>query len=222
MMPVDESKINRLLLVDDHTLFRTGLRELISHWPEFQVVGEAANGREAIELCRQRLPDIVLMDIQMPVMNGVEAARVIHAEYPSTQVVMLTMSVEEEDLFEALKQGARGYLLKNISAHELRERLHEVICDDMPLSGAVAAKVLAEFNRLRACEAELLFEPLTEREIDILKLVAKGMSNKEIGEDLYLSEQTVKKQMSNVMLKLQLNNRVQVAVYAVEKGLTGG
>ncbi len=209
----------KLLLADDHKLFRDGLRELISHWREFEVVGEAADGQEVVEYCRQKLPDVVLMDIQMPVMDGVEATRVIHAEYPSTQVVMLTMSVEENDLFEALKQGARGYLLKNISAQELREQLNAVVRDDVPLSGAVAAKILAEFNRLRAREADRLIDPLTEREIDILKLVAKGKSNKEIGEHLFLSEQTVKKQLSNVMQKLYLNNRVQAAVYAVQKGL---
>jgi DNA-binding NarL/FixJ family response regulator len=220
MMPLEEVKVTRLLLVDDHTLFRNGLRELISHWQEFRVVGEAANGQEAVELCRQELPDMVLMDIQMPVMNGVEAARAITAECPSIRVIMLTMSAEENDLFEALKQGARGYVLKNISAQELREKLHKVLHDDAPLSGKVATKILAEFNQLRARDANRLIEPLTEREIKILKLVADGMSNKEIGENMFLSEQTIKKQLSNVMQKLHLNNRVQAAVYAVEKGLT--
>lgn len=217
---MEEVKVTRLLLVDDHTLFRNGLRELISHWQEFRVVGEAANGQEAVELCRQELPDMVLMDIQMPVMNGVEAARAITAECPSIRVIMLTMSAEENDLFEALKQGARGYVLKNISAQELREKLHKVLHDDAPLSGKVATKILAEFNQLRARDANRLIEPLTEREIKILKLVADGMSNKEIGENMFLSEQTIKKQLSNVMQKLHLNNRVQAAVYAVEKGLT--
>lgn len=209
----------KLLLVDDHTLFRDGLRELISHWQEFQVVGEAANGQEAVELCRQRVPDMVLMDIQMPVMNGVEAAQRIQAEYPTTSVVMLTMSVEESDLFEALKQGARGYILKDISAQQLRERLREVVRGEVPLSGVIAAKILAEFNRQRAGEANGSLEPLTEREIQILRLVAEGLSNEAVGTRLFLSEQTVKKQLSSVMQKLHLNNRVQAAVYAVRKGL---
>ena len=208
-----------LLLADDHTLFRDGLRELISHWEEFQVVGEAANGQEAVELCRQRLPDIVLMDVRMPVMNGVEATRRIRAESPATSVVMLTMSVEERDLFEALKQGARGYVLKNTPAHQLRERLHEVMRGEAPLSGAIAAKILDEFNRQRGGEAGGPSEPLAEREIQILQLVAEGLSNEEIGARLFLSEQTVKKQLSNVLQKLHLNNRVQAAVYAVRKGL---
>jgi len=208
-----------LLLVDDHTLFRDGLRELISHWDEFQVVGEAANGQEAMALCRQRLPNIVLMDVQMPVMNGVEATRQIRTECPATSVVMLTMSVEEADLFDALKQGARGYILKNISAQQLRERLHEVVRGEVPLSGAIAAKILAEFNRPRVTTAGEAFEPLSERELQILRLVVDGLSNDEIGARLFLSEQTVKKQLSSVMQKLHLNNRVQAAVYAVRKGL---
>lgn len=216
---MEETSVTRLLLTDDHTLFRDGLREIISHWTEFQIVGDAKNGREAIDLCRKTLPDVVLMDIQMPVMNGVEATRVIHAEFPSVIVVMLTMSVEENDLFDALKQGARGYVLKNISAQELRQRLHEAANDDVPLSASVATRILAEFNRLRASEASGALEPLTEREIRILKQVTEGLSNKEIGENLYLCEQSVKKQMGNVMQKLHMNNRVQAAVYAVQKGL---
>lgn len=216
---MDETKVASLLLVDDHTLFRDGLRELISHWDEFRVVGEAANGQEAVEICRQQLPDIVLMDVQMPVMSGVEATRRIHAESPATSVVMLTMSVDERDLFEALKQGAQGYVLKNISAYQLRERLHEVLRGEAPLSGAIAARILAEFNREQDLDFTASFEPLSEREIHILRLVAEGLSNEEIGARLFLSDQTVKKQLSNVMQKLHLNNRVQAAVYAVRKGL---
>jgi len=214
-----EPKVVTLLLVDDHTLFRDGLRELISHWDEFQVIGEAANGQEAIEICRQRPPDIVLMDVQMPVMSGVEATRRIREENPSTCVVMLTMSVEERDLFEALKQGARGYILKNIPARQLRERLREVVRGESPLSGAIAAKILAEFNRQRSGEADAPFDPLTDNEIKIMQLVAEGLSNEEIGDRLFLSSNTVKKQLSNVLQKLHLNNRVQAAVYAVRKGL---
>ncbi len=215
-----EPEVASLLLVDDHTLFRDGLRELISHWEEFQVVGEATNGQEAVELCRQQLPDIVLMDIQMPIMDGVEAVRRIQAESPATRVVMLTMSVEESNLFEALKQGARGYILKNIPAQQLRVWLHEVAHGAMPLSSEIAAKILAEFNQQRTGEPNGSLEPLTQREIVILQLVAEGLSNEEIGTRLFLSEQTVKKQLSNVMQKLHLNNRVQAAVYAVRNGLT--
>ncbi len=207
-----------LLLADDHTLFRDGLRELISHWEEFQVVGEAVDGQEAVDLCRERLPDIVLMDIQMPVMNGVEAARRIRKELPSVRVVMLTASEEEKNLYEAIKNGAQGYILKDTPARRLRSQLKGVMEDDAPLSGSIATKILAEFNRQHG-EANVPFEPLAEREIQILQLVAEGLSNEEIGTRLFLSEQTVKKQLSNVLQKLHLNNRVQAAVYAVRNGL---
>ena len=208
-----------LLLVDDHTLFRDGLRELISHWDEFHLIGEAANGQEAVELCQQLQPDIVLMDVQMPVMGGVEATRCIRNQIPSTSVLMLTMSVEEKDLFEALKQGARGYVLKNISAQQLRARLHEVMRGEAPLSGAIATKILAEFKRLQNGDTGGAAELLTEHEIQILHLVAEGLTNEQIGAKLFLSDQTVKKQLSEVMQKLHLNNRVQAAVYAVRQGL---
>lgn len=214
-----ETKPTTLLIADDHTLFRAGLKELIGHWREFQVVGAAANGQEALDLCRQQRPDFVLMDIQMPVMNGVEATRRIQAECPETGVVMLTMSVDEGYLFDALKYGARGYVMKDISAEELRERLHEVVRGEAPLSSVIAAKILAEFKRQQSGAAGDAVEPLTEREIQILQLVTEGLSNPEIGERLYLSDQTVKKQLSTVMQKLHINNRVQAAVYAVRKGL---
>ena len=213
-------QVATLLLADDHTLFREGLRELISHWGEFQVIGEAVNGQEAVDRCRERTPDIVLMDVHMPVMDGVEAARLIHQEFLSTSVVMLTMSVEEKDLFEALKQGARGYVLKDTSARQLRERLGEVVRGEVPLSGAIAAKILDEFNRQRSGETGWQSHLLTEREIQILRLVAEGLSNEEIGAQLFLSEQTVKKQLSAVLQKLHLNNRAQAAAYAVSAGLS--
>ncbi|NLE61718.1 MAG: response regulator transcription factor [Planctomycetes bacterium] len=219
---MSESKVAALLLVDDHALFRDGLRELITHWGEFRVVGEATNGWEAVELCGRLQPDIVLMDVQMPVMDGVEAARRIRVESPATVVVMLTMSVEERDLFEALKQGARGYVLKNTSAQQLRERLHEVARGEVPLSGAIAARILDELNRQRSADAASSPEPvetLTEREVQILRLVAEGLSNEEIGARLFLSDQTIKKQLSGVLQKLHLANRVQAAAYAVRHKL---
>jgi DNA-binding NarL/FixJ family response regulator len=216
---VAEPEVFTLLLVDDHTLFRDSLCGLISQWEEFKVVGEAANGQEAIEACRLLRPDVVLMDVQMPGTDGVEATRKIHAEFPATTVVMLTMSTEEGDLIEALKQGARGYVLKDISAKELRERLNEAVHGGVPLSGKVGAKILAEFQRKWSGAATALFDPLTEREIQVLQLVAEGLSNEEIGSRLCLSEHTVKKQVSIVMQKLGLKNRVQVAIYAVRNGL---
>jgi len=219
---MSESKVAALLLVDDHALFRDGLRELISHWSEFRVVGDAANGAEAVDLCGQLQPDIILLDVQMPVMDGVEAAKRIRVESPATAVVMLTMSVDESDLFEALKQGARGYILKNTPAQQLRERLIEVARGEAPLSGAIAGRILDEFNRQRSADAVSSPEPvetLTEREVQILRLVTEGLSNEEIGARLFLSDQTIKKQLSGAMQKLQLNNRVQAAAYAVRHKL---
>ncbi len=214
-----ESHVTTLLLADDHTLFRDGLRALISHWDEFQVVGEAANGQEAVERCRELAPDIVIMDIHMPVLNGVQATGRIREECPGTAVVMLTMSVDEKDLFEALKQGARGYILKNTPARQLRGRLREVVQGEVPLSGAIAAKIREEFNRQRNGDRESESLPLTEHEVQILRWVAEGLSNEEIGQQLFLSEQTVKKQLSTVLQKLHLRNRVQAAAYAVRQGL---
>ena len=219
-----KSTVAGVLLVDDHSLFREGLRELIRHWDEFEVIGEAANGQEAVERCRQRAPDIVLMDIQMPVMDGVAATCLIRQEFPATAVVMLTASVEEEHLFEAISQGARGYVLKDIPARQLRDRLRGVLRGEAPLSGAVAIKILEEFSRQRTGGppgqvTPQPAEPLTEREIQILCLVAEGLSNEEIGARLFLSDGTVKKGLSSVLQKLHLNNRVQAAAYAVRKGL---
>ena len=217
-------KVAGVLLVDDHTLYREGLRELIKHWDEFEVVGEAANGQEAVELCRHRHPEIVLMDVQMPVMDGIEATRLIRQECPATAVVMLTVSTEEKHLFEAIREGARGYVLKIIPARQLRDRLRGVLQGEVMLSGAVAIKVLEEFSRQRGAEAPGQLGPrqdeaLTEREIQILRLVAEGLSNEEIGARLFLSEQTVKKRLSGVLQKLHLNNRVQAAAHAVRHGL---
>jgi two-component system NarL family response regulator len=211
-----------LVLVDDHILFREGMKELISHWDDFEVVGEAANGLEALALCRELLPDIVLMDVSMAVMGGVEAASRIHQELPSVRVVMLTMSEDAKDLFEAIKGGAQGYVLKNTPARRLHDLLRGVMHGESPLSGAIAAKMLSEFAGQKSQEELPLaarVEPLTDREINILQLVAEGLSNADIGEQLFLGEQTIKKHLHHVLQKLHLNNRVQAAVYAIRQGL---
>ncbi len=140
----------RLLLVDDHVLFREGLRTLISHWPDIETVGEASNGEEAVQLCRDLRPDIVLMDVGMPVLNGVEATRRIMRENPETRVVMLTISDEGDDLFEAIRAGASGYVLKNTPSRRLHDELRGVLRGEAPLSGVMAAKVLRELNHLQA------------------------------------------------------------------------
>lgn len=214
----------KVLLVDDHTLYREGLRELIRHWDEFKVVGEAAHGREAVEMCRLYTPDIVLMDIQMPVMDGVEASRLIHLEFPETAIIMLTVSVDDNYLFEAIHNGVRGYLLKDTPARQLRNRLQGVLQGDAILSGTVAASVLKEFNRQHGSglpheTASQALSLLSEREIQVLRLVAQGLSNEEIGAKLFMSEGAVKKKLSSLLQKLHLENRVQAAVYAARTGL---
>jgi len=219
-----KTELQKILIADDHAIFREGLRELIGHWDDFQVIGEAGNGRDALHLCRKYPPDIILMDVNMPEMGGVEATRRIRSEFPAVRVVMLTMSVDENDLFEAIKAGAQGYVLKDVHARQLHNSLRGVMQGDTPLSGPVAAKILAEFRQMKPPEHESLsseeqLEALTEREISILQYVVDGLTNAEIGEKLFLSEQTIKKFLSSIMQKLHVNNRVQIAAHALREGL---
>jgi DNA-binding NarL/FixJ family response regulator len=214
--------MNRLLIVDDHVLFREGLVHIIAHWEDFEAIGEASNGQEALAFARESLPDLVLMDINMPVMNGIEATRIMAREIPSTHIVMLTVSEDEENLFEALKAGARGYVLKNTPSRRLHDLLRGVMHGETPFSGIMATKILDEFNRTDTkalLPKSTPIEPLNEREQEILKQVAAGRSNAEIAERLGLAENTVKKYFHNILQKLQLNNRVEAAVYAVREGL---
>lgn len=212
-----------ILITDDHVLFREGLRTICSHWEDFEVVGEAQNGRQAVELAQQLLPDIVLMDISMPEMDGIEATRIISKTCPSVNVVILTVSEEEKKLLDAVKYGARGYVLKDTPSRRLHDQLRGVIQGEAALSGVMAEKILSEFKKpksLSATEQQAAVEPLTEREQEVLRLVAEGLTNLEIGERLVISENTVKKYLHNILSKLQLNNRVEAAVYAIKEGLT--
>jgi DNA-binding NarL/FixJ family response regulator len=214
--------MNTVLIVDDHALFREGLRNIIGRWEDFSVVGEAKNGQEAIFSAQELMPDIILMDISMPVMDGIAATRRIVREMPAIHVVILTMSEEAEDLFEAIKVGARGYVLKDTPSHRLHDKLSGVLQGEAPLSGLMAAKILNEFNKLNETpEARLAAsrDPLTAREKQVLELVVQGLSNPEISAQLYLSQNTVKKYLHNVLEKLHLNNRVEAALYAVREGL---
>jgi DNA-binding NarL/FixJ family response regulator len=213
--------MKKILIVDDHVLFREGMRKIICQWNDYEVVGEAANGLEAINLSRELIPDIILMDIAMPVMDGIQATRQITSEFPSICVVVLTTSEEEEDLLNAIRYGAQGYILKDTPSKRLHDELRRMAQGETPLSGLMATKVLKEFGRFNSpAQAPGEYrEPLTEREHQILELLVEGLSNIEIAERAYLSENTVKKHVRNILEKFHSNNRVEAAVYAVREGL---
>lgn len=221
----EEQGACRVLIADDQVLYREALCELVRCWPEFAVVGEVSNGLEAVEFCEGNEVDMVLMDVRMPVMDGVTATKAITECNPSILVVVLTVEEKEECLFDAICNGAKGYILKDTPARQLHDRLRGVSVGEGALSGSVAAMLIKEFGRTRAgsvrCEAVAGGGDtgLTERELQVLRLVAQGYSNDEIGSTLYISAATVKKQLSAIMQKLHLDNRVQVAVYAAQNGL---
>ncbi len=211
----------KVLLVDDHTLFRSGIASLLSQQDDFEVVGEAANGFEAVELSRQLMPDIILMDINMPECDGLEATRLIKQELPYAKIVILTVSEEDQTLFEAIKAGAQGYLLKKIEVEELLELLRGVSRGEAPISKATATKILGEFARDREQPAPIknLGETLTPREKEVLEHLTRGLTNKELANALYISENTVKNHLRNILEKLHLSNRVQAVAYALREGL---
>jgi DNA-binding NarL/FixJ family response regulator len=213
--------MNSILIADDHVLFREGLNGIIAHWDDFEVCGEAKNGAEAAKMAHELLPDIILMDINMPVMDGIEATRRISRELPSVRIAMLTMSEDEENLFNAIKCGAQGYVLKDIPSKRLHDELRRMLNGEAPLSGLMATKVLEEFSKgTSPNQAPAVYrEPLTEREQQVLELLVEGLSNSQIAERIFLSENTAKKHLHNILEKLHLNNRVEAAVYAVREGL---
>jgi two-component system, NarL family, nitrate/nitrite response regulator NarL len=204
-----------VLLVDDHILFREGLTSLLSGRPDIQVVGSAEDGLQAIEMARRLMPDLILMDVQMPHLDGIRATQQIKREMPDVRVVMLTMSEDDQDLFEAVKHGAQGYLLKNTPSDELVRFIESVFAGEAPISGLMAAKMLDEFRHpAETTGASLTGEQLTDRELQVLHCVADGLSNREIATALVISENTVKKHLRNILAKLHLQNRVQAALYA--------
>jgi len=208
-----------ILLVDDHTLFREGLAGLLRRKPDLEVVGSASNGAEGLNLARELMPDLILMDVNMAEMSGLEATRRIKAEMPDIRIVMVTMSEDDRDLFEAIKSGAQGYILKNTSPADLFKFIDGVFAGETPISGLMATKMLHEFKRpvehSRAEEPSI--EELTEREVEVLQRVADGLSNREIAGALNISENTVKKHYRNIMAKLHVQNRVQAALYGIQQ-----
>jgi DNA-binding NarL/FixJ family response regulator len=212
----------RVLLADDHALFRAGIASLLKAWG-MDVVGQAADGNEAIELARRLRPELVLMDIGMSPCNGLEATRVIKTELPDVKVVVVTVSEDEQDLFEAIKSGAEGYLLKGMSEEELSATLASISAGEPALSPGLAAKILEEFARMARDGAGKPGGPedeLTEREREVLLLVAEGATNREIATTLYISENTVSFHMKNILAKLHVKNRAQAAAFAIRAGLT--
>lgn len=210
----------RVMLVDDHALFRRGLASLLREAPGFEVVGEASDGREALESATELMPDVILMDIYMPRCDGLEATRLIKARLPYVRIVMLTISERDHNLFEALKAGALGYLVKRIEPNELYAMLRLAARGDAPLTPTLAAKVVGEFARVAGeSDAGPMREGLTSREREVLELVAHGRTNKEIGAALHISENTVRNHLRNILEKLHLQNRVQVAAYAARERL---
>lgn len=210
----------RILLVDDYILFRKGLISLLASQEDFEVVGEAENGLEALEQSRKLMPDLILMDITMPVCDGLEATRRILAEMPYVKIVILTVAEDDQSLFEAIKSGAYGYLLKKLDPDQLFEMLRGISRGEAPISRFMASKIMHEFSQLASkggTEAE--GQQLTKREQEVLQLIAQGLSNKEIAGRLVVAENTVKNHLKNILAKLHLGNRVQAAVYAVQQGL---
>jgi len=219
MSPRAEGDRLRVLLVDDHDLFRTGLRNLLEE-QGVQVVGEAAGGSDALRIVREIAPDVVVMDLNMPGMSGVEATREITSTAPLTRVVVLTISDQDEDVMDAIVAGACGYLVKDSSIEELMRGINAAAVGESLISPPIASKVL---QRMRAVTldqgAEKIRAELSDRELDVLRLIANGKDNSEIAEALHISPKTVKNHISNILMKLQIENRIQAAVYAVRSGI---
>lgn len=211
----------RILIADDQSLFREGLRTLLSLQPDFLVEGEAANGVEAVEAARRWQPDVVLMDLRMPVMGGVEATRRVREASPATRVLVLTTFREDEEIYDALRAGACGYLLKDTPVERLAEAIRAAQRGETVLEPAVAARVLAEFNRLSGLrpEAATAAEQLSPRELEVLRHVARGRANKEIAAQLHVTEGTVKNHLTSIFIRLGVLDRTQAALKARDLGL---
>jgi DNA-binding NarL/FixJ family response regulator len=210
----------RVLLVDDHDLFRTGLRSLLEE-QGVEIVGEAASGQDALRFVREVAPDVVVMDLNMPGMNGVEATRHIGREAPLTRVVVLTISDQDSDVMDAILAGACGYLLKDASIQDLMQGIHAAAIGESLISPHIAGKVLQHVRGTTPSSdaAATIRAELSEREIQVLKLIANGKDNALIAGELHISPKTVKNHISNILMKLQIDNRIQAAVYAVRSGI---
>jgi NarL family two-component system response regulator LiaR len=210
-------KVIRLLIVDDHTIVRKGIKVLIATEKDMQVVGEAENGAEAVEKAASLKPDVILMDLVMPVMDGIEATSRITAKQPGAKILVLTSFAADDKVFPAMKAGALGYLLKDSSPGQLLEAIRQVSLGEPSLEPAIARKVLQELSN--PAQGTPTAEPLTPRELDVLRLISQGLSNKEIAAKIFVAEWTVRTHVSNVLSKLHLASRTQAALYALRSGI---
>jgi two-component system NarL family response regulator len=214
----------RVLIADDHALFRRGLEMVLDEEQDIDLVGQASDGTEAVARAGESLPDVVLMDIRMPKTSGIEAARSMKEAAPSAKIVMLTISDEEEDLFEAIRAGASGYLLKDIPLDEVADAVRAVHGGQSLINPSMAGKLLTEFATLARRDQEerpqqVPAPKLTEREMEVLKLVARGMNNRDIAKELFISENTVKNHVRNILEKLQIHSRMEAVMIAVREKL---
>ncbi|MFZ7103133.1 MAG: response regulator [Peptococcaceae bacterium] len=212
----------KVLLVDDHALFRKGIASLLSTLPELEIIGEAGNGREGLEKSQELKPDVIIMDVEMPELSGVETVKLIKEKLPDCKIVMLTISDDDDNLFNSIKNGAQGYLLKSMDPDDLIEEIRGLLLEgEVALSKAMAGKILNEFANLskRTNQTDHHKFNITDRETEVLKLVARGITNKEIAANLAITENTVKNHLCNIMEKLHLQNRVQLATFAWREGL---
>ena len=213
----------RVLLVDDQALFREGLETLLSVHSDIQVVGQASNGQEAVEVAAKVHPDVVLMDVRMPVLDGVRATRLLKEALPQCRVIVLTTFDDDEYIFDALRTGAAGYLLKDVPSARLVEAIRATARGESILEPSVAAKVIAEFTRVSSMvpstQMEQLVEPLSQRELEILAWIARGASNRQIADHLFIAEGTVKNHVTHILGKLGVRDRTQAALKARELGL---
>ena len=216
----DDAEPTRVLVVDDQELFRRGLTMVIGALDGIELVGEADNGKDAVDVAVRTDPDVVLLDVRMPARSGIETCAELKAVMPSVRIVMLTASDEETDLYDAIKSGASGYLLKDASIDEVAKAVRLVADGQSLISPAMAVKLLDEFKQLASSGAATVTAPrLTDRELEVLRLVARGSSNREIARDLFISENTVKNHVRNILEKLQLHSRMEAVMYAVREKL---
>jgi DNA-binding NarL/FixJ family response regulator len=206
----------KVLVVDDHLLSRKGIVSILSAHVMFEIIGEASNGQEALDKARELMPDLILMDIRMPGGSGLEATRLIKEEMPYVKIVILSVSDDVQDFFEAIKKGAQGYLLKNMEPEYWLDYIISIVQGEAPISRELASKILQEFSIQKT---NISGGKLSEREKEVLQLISQGLGNKDIGKVLYISESTVKNHLRNILDKLHLQNRMQLIAFAYKNGL---